>query len=103
MKFFLCLAPVEPELTQNIPSFRLEHLTAANNIEQIGAHDALVDVKATIDIARLIKEKQPRLYDYFFNLRPSAIAHKYINLRTRRKMGNKLGASRKKQANANRR
>lgn len=54
---------------EGIPSFRLEHLTAANNIEQLGAHDALVDVKATIDIARLIKEKQPRLYNYFFNLR----------------------------------
>jgi len=54
---------------EGIPSFRLEHLTAANNIEQVGAHDALVDVKATIDIARLIKEKQPRLYEYFFNLR----------------------------------
>jgi len=51
------------------PSFRLEHLTAANNIKQVGAHDALVDVKATIDIARLIKAKQPRLYDYFFKLR----------------------------------
>jgi len=58
-----------PEPEQKIPSFRLEHLTAANNIEQVGAHDALVDVKATIDIARLIKTKQPRLYDYFFNLR----------------------------------
>ncbi len=57
------------ENEEGIPSFRLEHLTAANNIEQVGAHDALVDVKATIDIARLIKEKQPRLYDYFFNLR----------------------------------
>jgi len=54
---------------EGVPSFRLEHLTAANNIEQVGAHDALVDVKATIDIARLIKNKQPRLYDYFFNLR----------------------------------
>lgn len=54
---------------EGIPSFRLEHLTASNNIEQEGAHDALVDVKATIDIARLIKTKQPRLYDYFFNLR----------------------------------
>lgn len=51
------------------PSFKLEHLTAANNIEQTGAHDALVDVKATIDMARLIKQKQPRLYDYFFKLR----------------------------------
>ncbi len=52
-----------------VASFRLEHLTTANDIEQTGAHDALVDVKATIDIARLIKNKQPRLYDYFFNLR----------------------------------
>ena len=54
---------------EGVPSFRLEHLTAANDIEQAGAHDALVDVKATIDIARLIKTKQPRLYDYFFDLR----------------------------------
>ncbi len=52
-----------------LSSFRLEHLTAANNIEQVGAHDALVDVRATIEIARLIKSKQPRLYDYFFKLR----------------------------------
>ncbi len=52
-----------------VPSFRLEHLTKANGIEQLGAHDALVDVKATIDIARLIKKQQPRLYDYYFNLR----------------------------------
>ena len=52
-----------------VTSFRLEHLTEANHIEQVGAHDALVDVKATIEIARLIKEKQPRLYDFFFNLR----------------------------------
>ena len=52
-----------------VSSFRLEHLTEANGIEQVGAHDALVDVKATIDIARLIKNKQPRLYDYFFKLR----------------------------------
>ena len=52
-----------------VTSFRLEHLTEANNIEQVGAHDALVDVKATIDIARLIKEHQPRLYDFYFNLR----------------------------------
>ena len=47
----------------------MEHLTAANDIEQTGAHDALVDVKATIDIARLIKNRQPHLYDYYFNLR----------------------------------
>lgn len=64
---------------EGIPSFRLEHLTAANDIEQVGAHDALVDVKATIDIARLIKTKQPRLYDYYFGLRIKSKAAELLN------------------------
>ena len=46
------------------PSFRLTDLTAENNIEQVGAHDALVDVYATIAVARLIKEKQPKLFQW---------------------------------------
>lgn len=51
------------------PSFRLEDLTAANGISHSGAHDALADVHATIAVARLIKTRQPELYDYLFNLR----------------------------------
>ena len=51
------------------PSFRLEDLTKANNLQHEAAHDALSDVHATIDIARLIKKHQPRLYDYVFQLR----------------------------------
>ena len=62
-----------------VTSFRLEHLTQANHIEQVGAHDALVDVKATIDIARLIKQKQPRLYDYYFKLRLKNQAGALVN------------------------
>ncbi len=58
-----------PEDEHGFPSFRLEALTAANGIAQVGAHDALVDVRATIDVARLIKQKQPRLYDYALTLR----------------------------------
>lgn len=50
-------------------SFKLTDLTAENNIEQVGAHDALVDVYATINIARLIKSKQPQLWDYAINHR----------------------------------
>jgi exodeoxyribonuclease-1 len=57
-----------------LPSFRLEHLTAANGIEHAGAHDALIDVKATIEIARLIKKTQPRLFDFYFSLRQKAKA-----------------------------
>jgi len=60
-------------------SFRLEHLTAANGIEQVGAHDALVDVRATIEIARLIKKHQPRLFDYYFSLRQKSKAAELVN------------------------
>ncbi|MFV8783507.1 exodeoxyribonuclease I [Microbulbifer sp. SA54] len=54
---------------ERVPSFRLEELTAANGISHEGAHDALSDVRATIDMAKLIREKQPRLYEYVYNLR----------------------------------
>nr|WP_315469482.1 exodeoxyribonuclease I [uncultured Undibacterium sp.] len=49
-------------------SFRLEHLTAANGIVHTAAHDALSDVRATIALAKLIKEKQPKLFDFCFAL-----------------------------------
>jgi len=38
------------------PSFRLEHLTAANGIAHEAAHDALSDVTATIAMAKLVKQ-----------------------------------------------
>ncbi|WP_392562020.1 exodeoxyribonuclease I [Orbus sturtevantii] len=50
-------------------SFRLEHLTTANNISHQQAHDAMSDVYATIEMAKLIKQQQPKLFDYFFQLR----------------------------------
>jgi len=58
-----------PVNEDGVTSFRLELLTAANGIEHEGAHDALVDVRATIALAKLVKEKQPRLFDYVFNNR----------------------------------
>jgi len=51
------------------PSYRLEQLTQANNLSHESAHDALSDVLATIAIAKLIKQKQPALYDYYFKNR----------------------------------
>ena len=53
-----------PLREDGLPSFRLEELTAANGIAHEAAHDALSDVHATIAMARLVKERQPRLYDY---------------------------------------
>ena len=50
-------------------TLKLERLTAANGIDHGNAHEALSDVRATIALARLIREKQPKLYDWLFNLR----------------------------------
>ena len=46
------------------PSFRLEQLTAANGISHTAAHDALSDVRATIALARLIRQHQPKLFEF---------------------------------------
>ncbi len=51
------------------PSFKLELLSEANAIEHISAHDALSDVHATIALAKLIKVKEPKLYNYCYQLR----------------------------------
>jgi len=58
-----------PQREDGLPSFRLEDLTAANGISHESAHDALSDVRATIALARLVRERQPRLYDYVLNHR----------------------------------
>ena len=51
------------------PSFKLEHLSAANGLAHEAAHDALSDVRATIALARLVRERQPRLFDFCLKLR----------------------------------
>ncbi|MCF5709047.1 exodeoxyribonuclease I [Pseudomonas syringae] len=61
-------------------TLKLERLTAANGIEHGQAHDALSDVRATIALARLIREKQPRLYEYLFALRSKQKVQDQIRL-----------------------
>jgi exodeoxyribonuclease-1 len=48
---------------------RLELLTKLNGIDHFAAHDALSDVYATIAVARLIREKQPQMFDYLLKMR----------------------------------
>ena len=43
--------------------YRLEELTKANGIDHGQAHDAMSDVHATIGMARLLKDRQPKLFD----------------------------------------
>ncbi|MDR2213891.1 MAG: exodeoxyribonuclease I [Pseudomonadales bacterium] len=60
---------VWPQREDGLPSFRLPQITEANGIAHEAAHDAMSDVHATIAVARLIKQKQPKLYDFYFALR----------------------------------
>lgn len=52
-----------------MPSFKLENLTKANGIAHENAHDAMSDVYATIEMAKLIQQKQPKLFQFFLQHR----------------------------------
>jgi len=69
-----------PDHSDGKPSFRLEDLTLANGISHGSAHDALSDVHATIALARRIKEKQPKLYQYVWNNRNKELAARELSL-----------------------
>ena len=58
-----------PEGEDNKVTFRLERLTEANGIGHAAAHDAHSDVLATIEVTKKLRQAQPKLYDYLFNLR----------------------------------
>lgn len=49
-------------------SFRLQDLALANGLQHEAAHDALSDVRATIALARLVRQKQPRLFEFALRL-----------------------------------
>jgi exodeoxyribonuclease-1 len=51
------------------PTNRLELLTKANGLDHHHAHDALSDVLATISVAKLLKEKQPKIFDFLLSIR----------------------------------
>lgn len=58
-----------PNDSEGKASNRLELLTRDNKIDHVDAHTALSDVNATIAVAKLIKEKQPKLFDYILDMR----------------------------------
>ncbi len=61
------------------PTVALGALTSVNKLSHESAHDALGDVKALIEVAKLIKSKQPRLFDYLFELRDKSKVEALVN------------------------
>jgi len=70
-----------PKREDGNTSLRLEHLTVANGISHEAAHDALSDVHATIGLARLIRDRQPKLYHYAFQHRSKQSIAQLLNLK----------------------
>jgi exodeoxyribonuclease-1 len=58
-----------PNNDEGRPSFKLTDLTQANDIQHEFAHDALADVYATLAMARLVKQVQPRLFEFLWTHR----------------------------------
>lgn len=58
-----------PKRDDGMPSFKLEHLAKANNAFEGSAHEALSDVRSLINMARLIKNGAPDLWQYALSLR----------------------------------
>ncbi len=69
-----------PKRDDEQTSFRLEELSQANNIAHESAHDALSDVLATIEVARMVKNHQPRLYQYTYEHRLKYKVQDLINV-----------------------
>jgi exodeoxyribonuclease-1 len=63
-----------PKREDGSTSFKLEHLAAANGVRQGDAHEALSDVWATLGMARLFRQSQPRLWEYALKLRNKKFA-----------------------------
>lgn len=71
---------VWPNYEDGRPCFKLEMLTAANNLVHEAAHDALSDVYATIALAKLIKSRQPKLFDYAYKLRDKRFVNSLLDI-----------------------
>ena len=51
------------------PANKLTLLTEANGLDHTKAHDALSDVEATIALSRLLRDKQPKLFEFMLQNR----------------------------------
>ena len=62
------------------PSFKLEHLAQSNGIDLGQAHDALTDVRVTIELARRIRTQQPKLFAWALRCRDKSFVKAQISV-----------------------
>lgn len=71
-----------PHYATGAPSLRLEDLTRANGLDHHQAHDALSDVYATIALAKLVKQQQPKLFEFVYQHRTKSAVKEMLNTLT---------------------
>lgn len=69
-----------PQREDGATSFKLEQLAEANGVREGDAHEALSDVYATIGMARLLRQHQPRLWEYALKLRDKRFAANLLDV-----------------------
>lgn len=65
---------------KGVATNKLELITKLNGVNHDKAHDALSDVEALVSVTRLIKQKQPQLYEYLLKMREKNEIKKLVNL-----------------------
>ena len=68
-----------PKREDGYTSFKLEQLALLNGVRDGDAHEALSDVLATIGLGRLMRQAQPRLWEYALKLRDKRFAASLID------------------------
>ena len=69
---------VEWPVIDDRPSFRLQAIAEANGLTHEIPHDALSDVRATIEVARLVRKHQPKLYQWSLGQRSRNAARRLL-------------------------
>jgi len=69
--------PVDEE---GVATNKLVLIGKQNGIDHTRAHDALSDVGALIGVAKLLRDKQPQIYDYLLKMRDKKEVKKLVNL-----------------------
>ena len=88
-----------PTNQDNEKVLKLDQLAPANGIAHGDAHDALADVRATIALAKKIREAQPRLYNFAFQMKHKAQVWGQLDLQLKKPILHISGMYGRKQGN----
>lgn len=70
---------VIPRKPDGRPTFKLDALAPANGVSHAGAHDAMADAAATVDLCRLVMQRSPDAWQRFVRLSNKAAVAELVD------------------------